>query len=367
MSAFVEGRLKRSPELTHYLNCCLRCYQCVEICSSGVRYDLVQTEIRRRFTCRMLVPGLAKLACRLLLPRQRLLDLVQKLRPGFLIGRRTSPRPDKTSALKQLESLAPLPNPRLRVAFFLGCRINYVYPEIARAVVKVLNWANIDVVAPEEQCCCGAPALALGDTATARRLAEKNLKAFEDSGTEVTIMACALGASTIKNEYPRLLGSEGEAFADRLYEFFQFVSEFIGLDELEQTDTACTYHDPCHRRGMLGVEDPPRDILKRVSLYEEMEGADLCCGRGNLLDLFSAELSTQIAARKVEAIQKTSAQVVVTSCPNCMVGLEAGMARAGSAKEVRHLAQIMAEAVPSDQANSSEQRTTLIVSRETIR
>ena len=45
-----------------------------------------------------------------------------------------------------------------KAAFYAGCLIDFAYPEMGEAVVKLLNKAGIQVVFPAEQTCCGAPA-----------------------------------------------------------------------------------------------------------------------------------------------------------------------------------------------------------------
>ena len=84
-----------------------------------------------------------------------------------------------------------------------------------------------------------------------------------------------------------------------------------------------TYHDPCDLGRNSGVYDAPRNILKQIpglKLVELENNRQLCacCGGGGDLEMIDPELSAAIAQRKIEEIQRTGAEVVVTSCQQCV-------------------------------------------------
>ena len=64
------------------------------------------------------------------------------------------------------------------VGFFYGCMVDYVYPEIGEAIVKLLNRAGYGVELPE-QGCCGAPTLYTGMETTTKKIVKDNLVHFE--------------------------------------------------------------------------------------------------------------------------------------------------------------------------------------------
>ena len=98
----------------------------------------------------------------------------------------------------------------------MGCLINYVYTDIADAVIEVLNHLGVEVVVPTKQLCCGIPARSLGDVKTAQKLAEVNLKVFEEANVDFIINACATCGRTLKKDYPRILGDRALKFTDKL-------------------------------------------------------------------------------------------------------------------------------------------------------
>jgi len=72
-----------------------------------------------------------------------------------------------------------------------------------------------------------------------------------------------------------------------------------------------------------------------------MEGADTCCGLGGSFGIKHREISLAIQAKKMEAIKKTNAQVVVTSCPGCLIQLMDGVRRHQLPIKVMHIAQLL--------------------------
>ncbi len=81
-----------------------------------------------------------------------------------------SPFRDK---FKQIEQ----PKGTEKAAFYAGCLIDFAYPEMGEAVVKILNKAGIEVVFPEDQTCCGAPARYSGAYEVAAQNASDNIRA----------------------------------------------------------------------------------------------------------------------------------------------------------------------------------------------
>lgn len=80
--------------------------------------------------------------------------------------------------------------------------VDYKLPEIAVALLKVMDANNIDVIVPEGQICCGSPLLRTGQTEIFPEMAKRNYEALKDYDTIVTV--CAGCGSTLKNDYPKV-------------------------------------------------------------------------------------------------------------------------------------------------------------------
>ena len=79
-------------------------------------------------------------------------------------------------------------NPKMRVAFFSGCNIDFVFPNTGKSVFKVLQNLGVEVIYPQKQNCCGKPIIGSGDLETARKIAKENDAYFEEE--ENSLLAC---------------------------------------------------------------------------------------------------------------------------------------------------------------------------------
>ena len=68
----------------------------------------------------------------------------------------------------------PASRSKPRVAYFAGCTANYLFPQVAKSAVAVLENSGIAAWLPPQKC-CGMPAYLEGDTRLALKYAEANL------------------------------------------------------------------------------------------------------------------------------------------------------------------------------------------------
>ena len=112
--------------------------------------------------------------------------------PMFLSGMtefRSLPAIAETPFRDKFKSIAQ-PKSAEKIAFYAGCLIDFAYPEIGEAVVKLLNRAGIEVVFPDEQTCCGAPARYSGAYETAAQNAKDNIDALLKQEVRYVVSAC---------------------------------------------------------------------------------------------------------------------------------------------------------------------------------
>ncbi len=371
LDAVIAGELGASPKLIESLQACVGCYRCEAECPSAVDFSSILREFKssRRYP----TPIWARFVFRHVLPRRRLFDMAikagalsQKILPRdrtmplrhlpmLLLKGRKIPELASRSFLRQVSSTKqdkPVSQPKMRAAFFVGCLTNYVYPQVAMASMRLLRRANIEVIVPPDQVCCGAPALALGDETAARKLMRANVEAFMKHDPDVIFTACASCGRVLKKEFTDVLGADAERFSSRVRD----ISELL-VDEFQEVSAAVTqtvtYHDPCHLRYVQGIYKGPRDLLARHSDYREMPGADLCCGLGGLFNLYYYELSQEIAKRKARSIESVDADTVATSCPGCMLQLQTIVSDMAKPRRVVHLVEVLERAI-SASSNSVE-------------
>jgi len=243
----------------------------------------------------------------------------------------------------------------LKAAFFVGCLIDRIFPEVGAAVLKSLEHHGVGIYLPPDQACCGIPALSAGDTATFDKLVRHNLALFGSQPFDYLVTACATCAATMKKMWPlmALEYSQEEkarigAMAAKVMDISQFLVDKVGLSEggLEEegAKVPVTYHDPCHLQKSLGVAAQPRALLRANPRYElqEMPEADWCCGCGGSFNLQHYDISAAIGRRKRENILKSKAAVVATGCPACMLQITDMLSQAGDRIQVKHAVEIYA-------------------------
>lgn len=232
-----------------------------------------------------------------------------------------------------------------RIALFLGCVQNYLYPEVAEAMIRCLGGK---VLVPLEQGCCGMPAWSAGAQKTAKELVLQNLKAFETAKADFIVTGCAACASMIK-EWPELF-SEKDAekkiainLANNVREFSQLLGELkvLPLKKSRDRSVTVTYHAPCHQRFDLGGTEESEELLDSLFSDAFRPMSHECCGQGGLFSIGNPELAWKIFEKRLSAWDRTGASIVVTTCSGCLLQWRAGTAYQTEGPRVLHLAELI--------------------------
>jgi len=242
---------------------------------------------------------------------------------------------------------------RGRVAFFLGCVMTLMYPEVSRQTVKVLAHQGFEVITPKEQKCCGAPHLTEGDRKTARELAMHNFELFMQLDVDAIVTDCA-GCGAALKEYEELLEGAGEhdrleTFRGKVRDITEFLAEQgLRTEGLQPISQSVTYHEPCHLCHAQGISEQPRELLKAIPGVEfrEMNEANWCCGSAATFSLKFTEESQQILDRKLANVKETEADLLVTANPGCHLQLAWGLKQAEMPQKVVHVTELLGQAIP---------------------
>lgn len=245
---------------------------------------------------------------------------------------------------------------KTKAAFYAGCGVNYLMPNVGVASLKAMERAGASVTVPSEQVCCGMPAYYMGDMDTARRLALKNLEAFESSGAEFIVTSCATCSHGLKNVFREILSTEGpeikarvEAFSGSVRDITEFLVKELrysgvkGKANPEYSGKRVTYHDPCHLNRNQGIRKEPRDLIASNPgvVFKEMKFPCSCCGLGGGCAYTNYDLSIDITERKAVSVRESGAEVVATACPGCIVQIRDGLHRHGVEAKVVHVVELL--------------------------
>jgi glycolate oxidase iron-sulfur subunit len=72
--------------------------------------------------------------------------------------------------------------------------------------------------------------------------------------------------------------------------------------------------------------------------------SDLCCGSAGIYNIVHTSMATALLRKKMEAVNATQAQAIVTANPGCMLQLRAGVRKFGKGQRVAHVVEILDEA-----------------------
>lgn len=227
-------------------------------------------------------------------------------------------------------------------------------------MVRVLEHAGCELDFDTRQTCCGQPAFNSGFRDRAREVAAGTIELFDN----VDYVVAPSGSCTAmcRNFYPELFADDPAQeyraghLRRKLFEFSEFLVRVLGIDDVGATWRGrVTYHDACHALRELRVHDEPRRLLRNVRGLElvEMDLAQSCCGFGGTFSVKFPELSSAMAADKVESIRRTGACAVVSSDASCLMQISGLMSRMGLCIRTMHLAEVLAEGLATTQWSRS--------------
>lgn len=386
LTLWAAGKQDMSVEMAEHIESCLGCLGCQTACPSGVDYRQILDNVRPYLAKQrpMHVRSFMRFCFRHLLPNYKLLRLLGKLvRYWQQIGggqflRKTTLYLSNSNKLSILSGflnklfvlnsfLPPVPacipfknqflslnDKRDPVQLFSGCVMDVFYSHVNRACVRLLQ-AQEHLVETPPQTCCGALASHHGDTDIAKELAKRNIEYFEQ--TKGPIVVTSSGCSAMLKEYGKLLGSENSwrlrarQFSNRVVDSTEFLAnQEFKLKRKVKTTHKIAYHSACHLAHGQNMGYAPQKLLERIAGVGEKELAftlvplkeqEHCCGSAGIYNLTHTKLSLEVLARKIDYIQQTGADLVITTNPGCLLQLERGIKERGLNIEVVHILQLL--------------------------
>lgn len=242
----------------------------------------------------------------------------------------------------------------MKIAFFPGCIVDMMYPDVGIAAVEVLERLGCKIELPEGQICCGQPLLNSGYAKQTVPMMKRIIDAYSGYGTIVSLTGSCTHA--IVNEYPAYLADDAEyleklkVLSANIHEFTDFIVNVLGVTDVgAHLNAKVTYHKSCHLTRLLGVRNPPLQLLQNVEglEYVEMKQADRCCGFGGTFSVKEPAISTEIVREKCRTIDESGADIVCGADQACLMNIKGSLARMRRAGElnrdirVMHIAEIL--------------------------
>jgi L-lactate dehydrogenase complex protein LldE len=223
----------------------------------------------------------------------------------------------------------------VRVALFVTCLGDTLFPSAGRAAVRLLERLGVEVEFPEEQTCCGQMHFNSGYADEGLALVRRLREVFE--GYEAVVTPSASCAGMVREQ----LGAD----ALPVHELSEFLIGVVGVDDVgAYYPHRVTYHPTCHSLRTLRVGDGPLRLLSSVRGLELVELPDAleCCGFGGTFAVKNADVSTAMLADKMSNVLETRAEVLCAVDSSCLMHIGGGLERGRTGVRTVHLAEILA-------------------------
>lgn len=356
MRSLLEGTIQVTDETVHtHMDRCLGCRACETACPAGVPYGKLLEATRATLRASGEVPLLARITLGIF-ARPTLLSLVMmgarllaatpiptilsrlNGRMGFAMAMLAA----TTTGLERGGYAASGNGARGKTAILRGCVMEGLFGETNSATERVLHVNGYSLTDAPGQRCCGALHAHAGDLDGARKLAKKNIEAFEKSGAD-WIAVNAAGCGAMMKEYAHLFPVETEWYqrALKVSSRVRDVSELLadaGPIPGAELPFRVTYDAPCHLQHAQRITQPPLSVLSAIPGMQlvPLHDSDQCCGAAGIYNLIEPETSNLVLAQKLAHIAETRARFVVTGNPGCLMQIGAGLIREGSGARSIH-------------------------------
>ena len=347
----LEGEAPTRKTQQH-LDRCLTCRNCESTCPSGVEYGhlldigrkLVDQQVARPAPERALRWALKEgLPSALFAPAMKLGQSLRSLLPQGLR--------DKLPAAQTPRAWPSAQHAR-KVLLLAGCVQPAMSPNINVATTRVLDAIGIQTIVAGAAC-CGALRFHMNDQIGGRADMRANIDAWWpllQSGEVEAIVMNASGCGVMVKGYAHALKDDA-AYADKasrvsaltrdLGEFLPELAEKLS-SRVQPGQPSLVFHPPCtlqHGQQLFGlVETHLRQLGFSVELAANE--AHLCCGSAGTYSVLQPELAYPLRDRKLEQLQQSGPDVIVSANIGCITHLQSG-----TQTPVRHWVEVLDDAL----------------------
>lgn len=315
---------------------CKRCeFRCEQSASATPVVEVIETA--RKFLLDSMIGPL---------PQQR-----KALESIYKYGNPYGELPEKRLAWLGDLKVKLLPQEKAELLYFVGCTASYE-PELhnlARSIVKLLKFLEIDFGILQSEVCCGDPAHVLGDEALAQEMMSQNFEKFAASGVKTIITTSPHCFSTF------LQNSKNSGSSIAVYHYTDFLARSFEAKKpafMKELPYTVTYHDPCYLGRHNKIYDAPRNVMKTIPGLKLVEmnktrEESVCCGGGGGRMYSEVEEEKRISDTRLEQALDVHADVIATACPWCntMLRNSARDLNKEGVIKVRDIAELMTEAL----------------------
>ena len=335
LDGVLKGDLKLNKNIEKYLDMCLKCGKCKDFCPSNI--DVCEIFNTAKYEC-------AK-------------NTIQGKFEKFFESKLVFGTFMKFMKIfRRINSTASISGNRgegcIKLLYFKGC-VNNVYSKTERALKKIFSNLNVEIIERDFDC-CGLPFLSSGNMERFEEVKKYNL-ALMYTDFDYILTDCASCESTLKgyfnSTHAPLTTEDKKASFERAVARsdggFSFVNaaEFLAVQNIKfkfKKPVKVTFHKPCH----LESDEFLKPLLEKCENVEyiESEDYDECCGFAGEFAIKNHKISKNISVKKANNIAKTNADIVLTTCPACILGIKQGFLFSGKkSPKVMNIMEFLAD------------------------
>ena len=239
----------------------------------------------------------------------------------------------------------------MRIALFITCFNDTLFPETGRAVVRLLERLGHTVDFPLDQTCCGQMHYNTGYQREALPLVRRFVEVFRNA--EVVVAPSASCVGMVREFYLKVAADTGDhrlsaemaTLVPRVFELSEFLVHRLGVVDVgAYYPHRVTYHPTCHSLRVLRVGDTPLRLLRAVRGIDlvTLPQAEQCCGFGGTFAVKNADTSMAMLSDKLRSVLDTRAEVCVAADNSCLMQIGGALHRQRTGVRTVHLAEILA-------------------------
>lgn len=284
LQGVLKGELKLSKTIEKYLDLCLKCGKCKDFCPSDIDVCEIFNTAKHEYVKDKFYGKITRF-----LQSPKVFDKFLKI--GKCFKRENGINKGTTKLL-----------------YFKGCA-NALNPKSENAMKKVLAHYDVELIEKNFEC-CGVPFLSSGNPERYEEVKKHNLDLLK-GGYDYVITDCASCESALKTYQS----------AENIINICHFLAiqnkKFVFKKPLK-----VTFHKPCHLKSDAFLK-PLFAKCENIE-YIEAKDYDECCGFAGEFALRNPKLSFQMTRQKAKNLADTGADVILTACPACIIGIHQG-------------------------------------------
>jgi len=242
----------------------------------------------------------------------------------------------------------------MKVALFIPCYIDAIYPEVGIATLQLLERLGVEVDYPENQTCCGQPMANEGDQASAARAEALFCENF--AGYKYIVSPAGSCVKHVRMHMDAVPQTENvHQVRQNTYELVEFLMDVLKVTTFPWAEFPhkVAIHNSCSSIRGLHLSSrsewmEPRfnkteSLLAGVKgiTIEHIDRPDECCGFGGTFCATDAAVAARMAQDKIADYTRHNVEYIVSPDMSCLMHQSGVASREKSPLRFIHIAQIL--------------------------